>query len=93
MRRIAQTERNAKTWPAGVTEGFTSTGKQQLKLLSRKDDLSFTEVKGEPRLFVSEQPSMKHWPVIVNTDRGSWMVTMTQQGSDWRVEAISKWDR
>lgn len=92
MRRIARTDPKAKTWDPQVKDLFTATGKQQLALMDRSD-LSFTQVKGQPALLATEQPSMNHWPIIVRTDRGSWMVTMTQKSGDWQAEAISKWDR
>lgn len=92
MRAIAKTDRDAKAWGSAVEDNFTSIGKQQLDLLRRKD-LPFTAVTGKPQLLATEKPSMSHWPIIVSTNRGKWMVTMTQQGQDWRVEAISKWDR
>lgn len=92
MRAIATTDTGADGWPDSLKDRFTAAGAQQLKLLDRKD-LPFTSVKGEPRLLATQQPSMQHWPVIVETNRGSWVVTMTQHEDGWRAEAISAWDR
>lgn len=91
MRAIAATDTHAKSWGRSLEQMFTDTGKQQLGLLDRQD-LTFTAVTGTPRLLAIDAPSMRHWPIIVATNRGTWVITMTQEGSSWRAEAISAWE-
>ena len=89
IRALSRSDQSAAAWRRDVGELMSRDGRQQLAEME-PEDVGFTRAVGSARLVMTNQPSSVTLPIGVPTDKGMWLVMVTEEEGEWRALSFSR---